>query len=54
MTKYEQLKNRVDRLERGIIAREMSTEMATFWLFKYYHLKKQLDEMTVEEAGQEV
>lgn len=54
MTRYEQLKNRIDNLERGIESRNLKGKTRLFWVSRLLILQLQLEEMTIEEAGQEV
>lgn len=50
MTRFEQMKKRLDNLESGIRSRQMTTETASFWIFNYYKLKKQIENMSIAEA----
>lgn len=54
MTRFEQMQNRLNRMESGIRSREMTTEMASFWIFNYYKLKKQIENMSIAEAEKEI
>lgn len=54
MTRFEQMQNRLNRMESGIRSREMTTEMVSFWIFNYYKLKKQIENMSIAEAEKEI
>lgn len=54
MSRYEKLKKNLENLESGIRSREMTTEMASFWIFNYYKLKKQIENMSIAEAEKEI
>ena len=50
MTKYEQMKNRIDNLERGLKIRKMKKKTLSFWNDVKNSLIKNLNEITIEEA----
>lgn len=50
MTRYEQMKNRIDNLERGLKVRKMKKKTLSFWNNVKNSLIENLNEMTIEEA----
>lgn len=50
MTRFEQMKNRIDNLERGIESRNLKGKTRLFWVSRLLILQLQLAEMTIEQA----
>lgn len=54
MTRYEQMKNRIDNLERGLKVRKLKSSLKRFWKSRLIVLQLQLNEMTIEEAEKSI
>ena len=50
MTRFEQMKNRNDNLERGLQVRELDEWEVVYWHRVKTMLENQLNKMTIEEA----